>query len=161
MKNTIDQMAQLLEKNNIPIPDSARKKDGSSSSDGKEKFHALVEGTSKSSTFIIDSGASRHMLSKRELFSSMILNVGTAVRIGDDWKIQSKGIGRIDLDHGYFSDVLYVPDLATNLLSVYQMNHIGEEKRVTFTPDMVDIWEISTDQVIAIGYANHHEIVIF
>ena len=26
-----------------------------------------------------------------------------------------------------------------------------------FTPDMVEILEISTDQVIAIGYAYHHE----
>ena len=53
--------------------------------------------------------------------------------------------------------MLYVPYLATNLLPVYQMTHTGEEKRVTFTPDMVEIAEISIDQVIAIGYANHHE----
>ena len=48
MKKTIDQMAQLLEKNNIPVPDSARKKGGTSSSDGKEKCHALVAGASNS-----------------------------------------------------------------------------------------------------------------
>ena len=28
-----------------------------------------------------------------------------------------------------------------------------------FTPDMVEISEISTDQVIAIGYAYHHEMM--
>ena len=49
MKNTIDTMAQLLDKNNIPVPDSARKKDGNSSSnESKDKCHALVEGTSNS-----------------------------------------------------------------------------------------------------------------
>ena len=53
--------------------------------------------------------------------------------------------------------MLYVPDLAANLLSFYQMTHIGEAKRVTFTPNMVEIAEISSDQVIAIGYATHHE----
>ena len=37
------------------------------------------------------------------------------------------------------------------------MTHTGEPKRVTFTPYMVEITEISTDQVIAIGYADHHE----
>ena len=37
------------------------------------------------------------------------------------------------------------------------MTHIGEENRVTFTPYMVEIVEISSDQVVAIGYANHHE----
>ena len=83
----------------------------------------MVEGTSNSSTLIIDLGVSRHMVSITELFSSMHFNIVPTVRMGDDSEIQTKGIGRIDLEHGYFSDVLYVPDLAENLLSVYQMNH--------------------------------------
>ena len=74
MKKTISKMVQLLEKNNIPVPDNARKKDGTSSSDGKEECHALVAGTSNSSYFIIDLGAYRHMVATRELFSSMHLN---------------------------------------------------------------------------------------
>ena len=66
-EETIDQMAQLLEKNNIPVPDGVRKKDDTSSLDNKEKCHALVAGASNSSTFIIDLGESRHMVSTREL----------------------------------------------------------------------------------------------
>ena len=77
------------------------------------------------------------MVSIIELFSSMHSNSGPTVRMGDDSEIQTKGIGRIDLEHGYFSDVLYVLDLALKLLSVYQMTHTREEKRVTFTPDLV------------------------
>ena len=85
MKKTIDTMAQLLEKNNILVPDSVRKKDGnSSSSEGNEKCHALVVGTSNSSSFIIDLGASRHMVSRREFFSSVNSNVGPIVQMGDD-----------------------------------------------------------------------------
>ena len=61
------------------------------------------------------------MVSTRDLFSSMHLNAGPIVRMGDDSEIQTKGIGRIDLEHGYFSDVLYVLDLATNFLLVYEM----------------------------------------
>ena len=57
--------------------------------------------------------------------------------MGDDSEIQTKGIGRIELEHGFFSDVLYVPEIAANLLLFYQITHIGEEKRVTFDPDMV------------------------
>ena len=68
----------------------------------------------------------RVILAKRELFSSMSLNVGPIVLMGDDSELQTKGIGRIDLEHGYFSDVLYIPYLAANLLSIYQMTHIGE-----------------------------------
>ena len=77
--------------------------------------------------------------------------------MGDDSEIQTKGVGRIDLEHGYFSDVLYVPYSVANLLSFYQMNHIGEGKRVTFTPDLVEIAEISSNQLVAIGYADHQE----
>ena len=76
MKKTIDQMEQILEKNSIPVLDGTRKKYGTSSSDNTKKCHALVEGTSNSSTFIIDSGESRHMVSTRELFPSMHLNSG-------------------------------------------------------------------------------------
>ena len=37
------------------------------------------------------------------------------------------------------------------------MTHIGEPKRVIFTPDSVEISEISTAQVVPVGYADHHE----
>ena len=53
--------------------------------------------------------------------------------------------------------MLYVPDLATNFFSVYKLTHVGETKRVIFTLDMVDIAEISSDQVVAIGYVDNHE----
>ena len=87
MKNTIDMMAQPLEKNNILVPDGARKKDGTSGSNNKKKCHSLVEGTSSSSTFIIVLGASRHMVSTIYLFSSMHSNAIPTVRMGDDSKI--------------------------------------------------------------------------
>ena len=64
-------------------------------------------------------------------------NAIPTVQMGDDSEIQTKGIGRIDLEHCYFRDVLYVPELVANLLSDYQMTHTREEKRVTFTPDLV------------------------
>ena len=87
MKKTIDHMAQLLEKKNIPVPDSTRKKGGSSSLEGKEKCHALVEDTSNSSTFIIDLGDSRYIVSTKDFFSSMHSNVGPTIWMGDDSKI--------------------------------------------------------------------------
>ena len=59
--------------------------------------------------------------------------------MGDDSEIQSKGIEMIDLEYGYFNNVLFVPYLEEKLLLVYQMNHIGESKRVTFTLETMDI----------------------
>ena len=79
------------------------------------------------------------MASVREVFTSMHSNSGPTVRMGDDFEIQTKGVGRIDLEHGYFNDVLDVPDLEENWISVYQMTYIGESKRVAFNPDLVKI----------------------
>ena len=55
-----------------------------------------------------------------------------------------------------FFDVLYVPSLASNFLSVYQMNHTGVPKRVTFSPNYVEIIEIAYGKLVATGLTNHH-----
>ena len=47
------------------------------------------------------------------------MSKGTPIVLGDDSLTDSLGKGRIDLDHGSFNNVLYVPGLASNLLSVY------------------------------------------
>ena len=79
--------------------------------------------------------------------------------MGDDSGIQSKGIGRINLEDGYFNNFLFVPYIITNLLLVYQMTHTGESKRVTFTPKAGGIAEISTGKVVALVFADHNAIM--
>ena len=59
--------------------------------------------------------------------------------MGDDSEIQAKGIGKIDLKDGYFNNLLFVPNLAANLLSVYQMRDNGTTKGVKFTQNDVEI----------------------
>ena len=62
MKKQIDMLTQLLEKNNISLPDCSKKRQGRSNLEDKERVHALVADTSSSPRFIIESGASRHMV---------------------------------------------------------------------------------------------------
>ena len=95
------------------------------------------------------------MASIKDFFTSMYSDSVPTIRMGDDSKIQAKRIGKIDLDDRYFNNVLFVPDLAVNLLTVYQINHVGEYKRVTFTSDTMDIVDISTNKVVALGYVDH------
>ena len=76
MKNQIDMLTKLLDKNNISLPDFSKKKEGGSNSKDRERVHALVVGTSISPCFIIDSRASRHMVSTRETFSSLDISKG-------------------------------------------------------------------------------------
>ena len=70
MKKTIDQMTKILEKHNISLLEGARKIGyGDKTEDHDERFHALKASCSKTHAFLIDSGASNHMVSSRELIS--------------------------------------------------------------------------------------------
>ena len=69
--------------------------------------------TSKSKALLIDSGALNHMMAERDLFSSLETRKSIPIHMGDDSTIISKGQGTVDLEHGYFSNVLYVPSLAS------------------------------------------------
>ena len=65
------------------------------------------------------------------------------------------GKGRIDLDHGSFKDVLYVPSLASNILSMYQMTHTGSPNKFIFSPGEVEISDILNGEFIAKGVVDH------
>ena len=73
----------------------------------------------------------------------------------DDTQIQDEGKGSIKLKHGVFRNVLYVPSLASYLLSVYQMTHTDPPKQVVFGLDSVEILDISTGKTIVKGVLNH------
>ena len=75
--------------------------------------------------------------------------------MGDDSQIPIEGRISIRAKHGEFKNVLYVPSLVANLLSIYQITHTGSPKRVTFDLDIVEITEKATGQLIAKGIANH------
>jgi hypothetical protein len=79
----------------------------------------------------VDSGASQHMTSTRQCFSSLKEhNSGVQVELGDDAKYPVAGVGTIpfQLQSGNsldFDDVLFVPGLRKNLLSVSVMEDKG------------------------------------
>ena len=93
-----------------------------------ERRHALKEVFYQPQYFLIDSGASNHMVSSKESFSSLDLSRGPSIHMGDDSQIPAVGKGSIKFEHGVFKNVLYVPSLAANLLFVYQMTHTGSPK---------------------------------
>ena len=119
MKKKIDILTQILEKKNIYLPVGAKKNEEGSIFKDKDRFHALVARTVRSPSVIIDYGASSHMYLSREALSSLDDLNGPNILVGDNSKTEIKGKGSIYFDHGSFNNVLYVPGLATNLLSVY------------------------------------------
>ena len=79
--------------------------------------------TSKSKALLIYSRDLNHIMDKRDSFSSLDTGKSIPIHMGDDSTIISEGQGTVGLENGFFSNVLYVPSLASNLLSVYYMTH--------------------------------------
>ena len=122
-------MDLVREKHNITVPTGTRKADHrEETEEHDEKFHALNASYSKTHAFLIDLGASNHIVASRESFSSLEYTNDPIIHMGNDSQIRAKGKGSINLEHGKFKFVLYVPSLAANLLSVYQMTHTGPPK---------------------------------
>jgi hypothetical protein len=51
--------------------------------------------------------------------------------------------------------VLHVPKLSVNLLSVYQITNSDTEKKVIFTPNFVDIYDMQTNSKVSTDEVNH------
>jgi hypothetical protein len=88
--------------------------------------------------WIVDSGASRTMCSNRDWFSHFShLPVPVNIALGDNSSIQGTGVGRIGVSmkaagtwhHAVLQDVLYVPELHGNLLSVSQLARSSADVR--------------------------------
>ena len=140
-------MSALLKQHNIQ-----REKQ---SDNGHERWHALKAGLPRSIAYLIDSGASNHMVASKDLFSYVNINEGPTIHMGDDSQIPAAARGTIRAKRGVFRDVLYVPSLATNMLSIYQMTHTGSPKQVVFGLDSVEITKISTGELVEKEIVDH------
>ena len=112
MKKNIDEMTLLLEKNNINLLDSVRKRDNHDWDIHPKRGHALMETFSKPRSLLMDSGASNHMVASKESFSFLDSDNSIPIHMGDDSQIILKGKGTVKLEHESFFDVMYVPSLA-------------------------------------------------
>jgi len=79
-------------------------------------------------TWFIGSGCTQHMTSKPELFSEL-KPAARSIKIGNEQKVAITGRGTVKVHTAtsikYISDVLLVPELDQNLLSVGQMIEKG------------------------------------
>jgi hypothetical protein len=111
--------------------------------------HPLVGINSSSDSWIIDSGASHYMAAKEEVFMNLSSCSGPPILMGDDTPTTVAGEGRVELPNGSFENVLQVPNISINLLSVYQITKIS--KRVEFTSDSVTLLDMHDSSIIAVG----------
>ncbi|KAG7599301.1 Integrase catalytic core [Arabidopsis suecica] len=106
--------------------------------DGCHMLFSAVEekeiSTIKEETWLVDSGCTNHMSKDIRYFITLDRSKKITIKIGNGGKVVSEGKGDIRVtttkgDH-VIKDVLYVPELARNLLSVSQM--ISNGYRVIF-----------------------------
>jgi hypothetical protein len=95
-------------------------------------------------TWLIDSGASKHMTGQKNTLSKLIVKDSTQkVSLGDDYQYPIKGMGEATckFDSGTpmrMKDVLYVPSLKKNLLSISFLDK--KSFRVAFIDGEVLMW---------------------
>jgi len=81
--------------------------------------------------WLIDSGASRHFTNHKEVLHNLIeKETNLEIVLGDNMKYPMKGVGNVSLklNQGnkiHLQDVLYVPDLKKNLVSISAMEDKG------------------------------------
>ena len=131
----IDELTHIMKKHNVPLPNAYKDKGLSSNSKGKGR--ALMANSHSSKEWILDSGTSYHMGSSKEYFSSLDQSKVPHIFVGDKSKMEVGGKGNVEMELGEFKNVLYVPNLSSNLLSIYQITHLGDGHRVEFLPDSV------------------------
>ena len=69
--------------------------------------------------------------------------------------MEDEGKGNVEMENGEFHNVLYVLNLSSNLLSIYQITHLGDGHRVEFLPDSIQVQSLKDDSVVVMGKVNH------
>ncbi|KAG8480141.1 hypothetical protein CXB51_024917 [Gossypium anomalum] len=82
-----------------------------------------------SSDWLVDSGCTHHMVADERLFKELNRSFASKIRIGNGNLIKAKGRGNVVINtksgNKVISDVLFVPDIDQNLLSVGQLVEKG------------------------------------
>eukprot|EP00253_Pinus_taeda_P019097 PITA_19097 len=91
------------------------------------------------------------MAAAKEVYSSLDACKGPHILMGYDSPIEVTEKGRVELLHESFEDVLHIQKLLVNLHSVYQITHSSTGKRVGFTLDAVNIYDLHSSSKILTG----------
>jgi hypothetical protein len=151
-------MTQIIHQNNLGyhIPEGAKKKKPEDQNPKKgNSSHALISINYSPDAWIIDSGESNNMASTKALCSSFYACKGHPILMGDNSPVEVTKKGRIELTNGSFENVLHVPKISVNLLSVYQIMNLGTRNKVVCTPNAVDIYDMQTNSKVSTDEVNH------
>lgn len=121
--------------------------------DTDQMFVAACFSTKSSSeSWLIDSGCTNHMTYDKSLFKDFVPTSESKVRIGNGVYIAAKGRGTIAITTisgtKTISDVLYVPDIDQNLLSVGQL--IEKGLKVSFESGHCLVFDATGQEILRV-----------
>jgi hypothetical protein len=95
------------------------------------------------------------MVASEVVYSSLDACKGPPIMMGDNSFVEVTGKGRIELTNKIFENVLHIPKIYVNLLSMYQMKNSVTRNKFIFTPNSMDIYEMQTNSRVATSEVNH------
>jgi hypothetical protein len=132
----------IMKKHNISVDYSSSTSSSHRHALFSSSFSLNATSTCSSDEWLIYSGASYHMAKDKAIFSSLNEFNTKKICVGDDRSLSVVGSGIVQVDNGHFNDVLCVPSISCNLVSVYQIIHSGEGKTIEFSPHQVVIKDL-------------------
>lgn len=103
----------------------------------KEKGKYFLGIVSSSEECILDLDVTHYMSFSKEQFYSLEPSKAPHNFVGDDTNVEVKWKEQVDMDNGAFKHILYIPNLISNLLSIYQITHHGDNVKNEFLPNPV------------------------
>ena len=119
--------------NAVEDEEPVQKKERNNDSDDEYSLISTLTGTVThgNDTWLVDSGASKHMTGYKDYLSTLVKKEShQKVKLGDDYKYPIKGVGEASYKLKFkkllkMKDVLYVPGLKKNLLSISGLEKKG------------------------------------
>lgn len=141
----LEALEEAMQEHHISAPQSASSPIG--------KGHALTtRATTSGPTCILDSNASHHMTHTQQLVTSLAPCATSQIVVGNSSHLSILGSCSVALVGGSLQDVLCVPHISMNLLSIYQIFHSSSGKIVEFSPHDVVIQDLhDSDIIVATG----------
>lgn len=135
--NSIEKVCNICKKNNHNEKDCYFRNKKQNKSETANKVALLTSEMDIGDIWIVNSGSSSHLTNKRSYFKelqriSITINVAKSKET-----MEATGIGIIEFDEFKLKEVLYVPNLSSNLLSIHSVMKNGGE--VIFKEDEVII----------------------
>jgi hypothetical protein len=144
------ELEATMKNHNISIDSTSSSSHGHALSASGFSFNATS--TSSYNEWIIYFRESYHMVKDKDIFVSLNECNTKKIFVGNDRSFSVIGSGIVEVDNGHFNDVLCVPIISCNLLSVYQITHSSEGKTIEFSPHQVVIKDLKYPKhVLATG----------